>query len=90
MCIRFHSKEKCEAAQRGGVTHGAHSRGQVLPAQLEDGQGAVARHIPDVGTEALGSCGRKQEQIHREQLWVWVDIMVWIFYSWLVVLGGGG
>lgn len=43
-----------------GVTHSAHDRGQVLPAQLEERQGVAARHVPDVGAEAIGSCGREQ------------------------------
>lgn len=41
----------------GGVlTHSAHSRGQVLPAQLEEGQRVVTRHVLDVAAEAVGSC----------------------------------
>lgn len=63
MCILFHSKQtlnSVKAGLQGGVTHSAHGRGQVFPAQLEDRQGAVAGHIPDVGTEALGPCGQNK------------------------------
>lgn len=45
----------------GVVTHSAHGRGQVLPAQLEEGQGAVARHVLDVAAEAVGSCKEGDE-----------------------------
>lgn len=38
------------------LTHSAHSWGQVLPAQLEEGQGVVTRHVLDVAVETLGSC----------------------------------
>lgn len=68
--VLFHSKQALKsvaAGQQGGVTHSAHSRGEVFPAQLEEEQGAAAGHIPDVGPEALGSCGR--EQLHHECLW---------------------
>lgn len=69
-CVLFHSQQtlnSVKAGQQGGVTHSAHSWGQVFPAQLEDRQWAVAGHIPDVGAEALGSCSQNKEQ--RERLW---------------------
>lgn len=40
-----------QGEHKGG---GAHSWGQVLPAQLEDGQWGVADHVLYVGREALG------------------------------------
>lgn len=47
----------------GEVTHSAHHRGQVFPAQVEEGKGVVAGHIPDVGAEALGSCGQNKNTV---------------------------
>lgn len=75
-----------KAGQQSGVTHSAHSRGQVFPAQLEERQRAVADHVPNVGTEALGSCGQNKKPVSGCGL-VWHQGLV---YDWLVVAGGGG
>lgn len=60
MRIMFHSERSLNSVkkqgQQGELTHRAHNWGQVFPAQLEDGQRVVARHVPDVGTEAIRSC----------------------------------
>lgn len=76
------------AGQQGGVTHSAHGWGQVFPAQLEERQGVVAGHILDVGTEALGSCGRNKNNFTTGG-WglVWHHGLV---FDWLVVFGGSG
>lgn len=70
----------------GGVTHSAQNRGKVFPAELEDRQWAVAGHVPDVGTEALGSCGQKQEQLHHKWLWFgltsWFGLRMACFFWW--------
>lgn len=52
---------RCESTL-AEVTHSAHGRSQVSPAQLEDGEGAVACHIPDVVAETLGSCGQNKNR----------------------------
>lgn len=66
MCVLFDGEgtlSSVKAGQQAGVTHSAHSWGQVFPAQLEDRQGADAGHIPDVGTEPVGSCGQKESSV---------------------------
>lgn len=55
-----------KATQTGRVTHSAHSWSEVLPAQLKDGQRAVAGHLPDVVTETIRSCGQRQTVDGRE------------------------
>lgn len=51
----FPKAQRRPTHQRKQKGSSAHSRGQVFPAQLEDRQGAVPGHIPDVVTEAFGS-----------------------------------
>lgn len=62
-----------------GVTHGAHGGGQVFPAQLEDGQRAVAGHVLDVAVEALGSCGQNKNSFTTTGLVGdgFVDLLTW-------------
>lgn len=85
MDILLHSKQlitKWNAGQRVEVTHSAHDRGQVFPAQVEKRKRAVAGHIPDVGAEALCSCGQNKNTVRFGC--GSVHIMVW--QRWPTVL----
>lgn len=85
MDILLHNKQlitKWNAGQRVEVTHSAHDRGQVFPAQVEKRKRAVAGHIPDVGAEALCSCGQNKNTVRFGC--GSVHIMVW--QRWPTVL----
>lgn len=76
---------------REQVTHSAHSRGQVFPAQIEDREGAAAGHILDVVTEALGSCGQNRNNFNVSGCGlVWGDGLVTTGLLFLVAVANFG